>query len=74
MKRYTIGKYPKISLSDARNEAKELSYKISKGIDPILEVKNRISDNDYTIKDLADYFKKRFLPQKKESNLQPPDL
>jgi integrase len=67
VKRFTIGQFPKISLSGAREEAKELSYKIAKGVDPTIEVKNRIRESEYTISDLADYFKKRYLPLKKKS-------
>lgn len=67
VKRYTLGRYPKLGLSAARDDARELAYKVSKGFDPIMEVKDRIQDSEYTISDLADYFKKRYLPLKAKS-------
>lgn len=67
VKRYTLGRYPKISLTIARDEARELAYKVSKGYDPLMEVKRRVDDSKYTISDLAEYFKKRYLPLKKKS-------
>lgn len=41
-KRYTIGQFPKISLTQARELAKDLYAKIRLGINPILEKKERI--------------------------------
>jgi len=41
IKRFTIGKFPKISLSKARDQAKDLAYKIRKGTDPLYEKQKR---------------------------------
>lgn len=43
-KRYTIGQFPKISLTQARELAKDLYAKIRLGIDPMLEKKEKIAD------------------------------
>lgn len=43
-KRYTIGQFPKLSLTRARELAKDLYAKIRLGIDPILEKKERIEE------------------------------
>jgi len=67
VKRYTLGQFPKIGLSKARKEVKDLAYKLSKGIDPAMEVINKIDESRYTVSDLADYYKKRYLPLKAES-------
>ncbi|WP_409029362.1 tyrosine-type recombinase/integrase [Gracilimonas sediminicola] len=67
VKRFTLGQHPKVGLSKAREEAKELAYRVSKGLDPLMEVRNKIEDSKYTIADLADYFKKRYLPLMKKS-------
>ena len=67
VKRYTFGQYPKIGLSKVRDDAKDLAYKLSKGIDPSMEVKSKVEDSSYTISDLAKYFKKRYLPLKAAS-------
>lgn len=68
VKRFTIGSYPKISLAKARDEAKELAYKISQGIDPLQEKKNRKSlPQPKTFYDLTEAFKKQHLPMLKPS-------
>lgn len=65
IKRYTIGTFPKISLTKARDEADDLYQKVKKGIDPALE-KQIAKQASYSFKELAVDFKKRHLP-----NLRP---
>lgn len=66
--RYTIGKADDISLSDARDFARDLRFKIRKGEDPQAEkVKARRTVKANTVKDLAEMYKKRHLPHLKES-------
>src|SRR6056297_2194405 len=36
-KRFTIGKYPTIKLSDARKQARDLAIQVSTGVDPLEE-------------------------------------
>lgn len=69
--RYTIGKADDISLSDARDFARDLRFKIRKGEDPQAEkVKARRSTKASTVSDLAELYKKRHLPRLKESTLK----
>lgn len=66
-KRFTIGRYPTISLSKARTLAEELYIKSMQEIDPQkekLEARNRTI---ITISDLAESYKKRHLPKLKYS-------
>lgn len=66
-KRFTIGKYPTISLSKARSLAEELYIKSMQEIDPQkekLEARNRTI---ITISDLAESYKNRHLPNLKHS-------
>lgn len=69
VKRYTIGKYPAVSLAKAREEAKNLSYKVSQGIDPQAEKQERKKPKKepLTFKELADKYSKRHLPELKQS-------
>ena len=55
VKRFTIGTYPDISLAKARSDAKELSYKVSQGIDPNEEKKRRKhkSEGETSFKELG---------------------
>ncbi|OAN61661.1 hypothetical protein A8B79_04335 [Balneola sp. EhC07] len=66
-KRFTIGKYPAVSLSKARSLSEELYIKSMQEIDPQkekLETRNRTI---ITISDLAESYKKRHLPKLKHS-------
>lgn len=67
-KRYTIGKYPAISLGDARAKAKQIRAEVDEQKDPAylkqIEKKKPIEKN---IRELADRFKKHHLPKLKES-------
>jgi integrase len=67
-KRYTIGKFPDISLAQARDFAKDLKHKVKQGADPQDEkLARRRKPKEKTIKDLAETFKKRYLPKLKAS-------
>ncbi len=67
VKRFTIGSYPNVSLAKARQEAGELAYKVSKGIDPQAEKSKRKHQSDpQTFKELAEEFKTKHLPNLKE--------
>lgn len=64
VKRFTIGSYPNVSLSKARSEAKQLSYKVMNGIDPLIErqaIKKEPEDL-ITFSILCDRFTRRHLP------------
>jgi len=68
VKRYTIGKFPHTRLAKARERAGELSYKISKGIDPLEEKKkNKHKPARKTFAELAAEYSQDYLPEKKES-------
>lgn len=55
VKRFTIGGYSKITLSTARDEARELSYRIGKGEDPLAErQKQRHRPDPKIFRELAD--------------------
>jgi integrase len=66
-KRYTIGKYPIISLSKARTLADELYLQAKQEKDPQKEKMLSRRREIITIKDLADTYKKRHLPTLKKS-------
>lgn len=58
VKRYTIGKYPSVSLANARKEARELAYVVSKGNDPIALKQQRKKESQVTsFTELATAFK-----------------
>lgn len=62
-KRYKIGSYPNIGLSDARDEARVLSVKVNRGIDPLAEKQKReLVKDSLTFKELTDEFKIKHLP------------
>lgn len=63
--RYTIGRYPSTTLSEARDEVIRLKNEINKGRDPKEEQKKR--KNPTTFKELVDDYKQKYLPQKKAS-------
>lgn len=67
VKRYTIGSYPAVGLAKARKLSKELSYKVSNGIDPLIEKqKNREPIKEYSFTELAERYCKRHLPELRE--------
>ncbi|MEX0719948.1 MAG: tyrosine-type recombinase/integrase [Balneolaceae bacterium] len=62
-RRFTIGKFPEVSLSDARAKIRELKVRINDGIDPQAEKKKRrYKPKELTFKELADIFSKQHLP------------
>lgn len=67
-KRFTIGKFPSISLSDARAEVRKLKVKVNDGIDPQAEKKKRkYKPKELTFKELTDIFSKQHLQTLAES-------
>lgn len=67
-RRFTIGKFPALSLSDARASVRELKVKVNNGIDPQAEKKKRkYKPNELTFAELAGIFSKRYLPTLAES-------
>ncbi|MDZ7691972.1 MAG: tyrosine-type recombinase/integrase [Balneolaceae bacterium] len=67
VKRFTMGSFPKMGLSTAREEAKKLWFDISNGIDPLAEKKKQKSKPDPTLfKELAQEFKEKYLPTLRE--------
>lgn len=68
-RRYTIGTFPEISLHDARNKAREVHYKASKGIDPKEEEQEQNSNQSEptTFRDLAEKYKDTYLVQLADS-------
>lgn len=64
VKRYTIGSYPEISLAQARDKSKEITFNLSQGIDPLVE-KRKNKDQfkgEITFAELSDLYIKRHLP------------
>lgn len=69
-KKYTIGRYPDISLAQARSISDDLYVKIKQGEDiQKVKVKNR-HQNLVTVKDLAERFKKEYLSSLKMSTAE----
>ena len=67
-KKYKIGTYPNISLSDARDMARELANQVNNGIDPQAEKNRRKFQTDpKTFGELAAEFKEKYLPTLRES-------
>ncbi|MCG2590386.1 tyrosine-type recombinase/integrase [Rhodohalobacter sulfatireducens] len=65
---YKVGDYPDTSLSDAREEARELKGKVQDGLNPMAEKKARKQAPDViTVRDLIEDFKRDYLPKKKAS-------
>lgn len=64
VKRFTIGSYPSVSLSQARTAVRELAYQVSQGVDPLAEKKKRkiVPEKEFSFSDLCDRYKKRHLP------------
>lgn len=64
VKRYTIGSYPEVSLAQARNKSKEITFNLSQGIDPLVE-KRKNKDQfsgEITFAHLSDLYIKLHLP------------
>ena len=67
-KRYTIGPFPAIGLAEARDVAKSLKVEIALGKDPQAEkVAKRKMPKPKSVKDLSEAFKKKHLPNLKQS-------
>lgn len=67
IKRFTIGRFPGVSLSDARKEVRALKTKINNGTDPQAEKKKRkYKPKELTFKELAKLFSEQHLPKLKE--------
>jgi integrase len=67
-KRYKIGDYPNVGISDARDKAKQLADQVNDGIDPQAEKnakKNKAKPKKFEY--LVNQFKKKHLPTLKES-------
>lgn len=68
VKRFTIGSYPKIKLTDARSAVKELEKLLSNGIDPLEEKKRRKrAPKKIIVTELCDLYIEKHLPSLKES-------
>jgi len=65
VKRFTIGTYPNMSLSIARDEARGISNDLHKGIDPLHEKKERMKPGKM-FSELLEAFKKYHLPTLRE--------
>lgn len=66
-KRYTIGKFPAISLSEARKKVQKLKVQVNEGIDPNAEKhRKRYECNSTTFEDVVRDYKMRHLPTLRE--------
>ncbi|WP_234567982.1 tyrosine-type recombinase/integrase [Rhodohalobacter sp. 614A] len=65
VKRFTIGTYPNMSLSIARDEARGISNQLHKGIDPLQEKKERMKPGKM-FSELLEAFKQYHLPTLRE--------
>ncbi len=65
----TLGRYPKLSLSDARARVIKIKQKLERGEDPRIEIKEtqRANRNFYTVGDLCDEYIERHAKVKKKS-------
>jgi integrase len=63
-RRFTIGKFPAVSLSDARKQVLQLKVKVNNGIDPQAEKnkKKKTVKKEHTFKDVANEFIAKHLP------------
>ncbi|MFH5885511.1 tyrosine-type recombinase/integrase [Halalkalibaculum sp. DA3122] len=67
VKRFTIGRFPKTSLADAREEAGELEYKVNHGTDPLEEKKAKKSrPKPKTFEEIIEAYKEEHLPTLRE--------
>lgn len=71
VKRYTIGKYPAVTLTTARKQVKELSYQVSNGIDPgELKKKRKDTPVRQNFTDLVKLYKGVYLQTLREKTIQ----
>ena len=65
----TLGRYPKLSLSDARARVIKIKQKLERGEDPRIVIKEtqRVNRNFYTVGDLCDEYVERHAKVKKKS-------
>ena len=65
----TLGRYPKLSLADARAVVAKIKQKIERGEDPKVEIKEtqRANRNFYTVGDLCHEYIERHAKVKKKS-------
>lgn len=62
-KRYTLGKYPDLTLAEARELSKDMTAKVRLGIDPILEKRsNKDNYTDQKFEVLAERFLSNYVP------------
>jgi len=67
-RQYKIGKFPDVSLSEARKQVQQLRIDVDKGIDPQIEKrKSRYKPTELTFKQLSDRFIKNHLSNRKQS-------
>ncbi|HKK43875.1 MAG TPA: tyrosine-type recombinase/integrase [Balneolaceae bacterium] len=66
VKRFTIGKFPKTSLADARDEVGELEYKVNHGTDPLYEKQKRKQEKPKTFGEVIEDYKDEHLPTLRE--------
>lgn len=70
-RRFTIGKFPAVSLSQARDRTRKLKVKVGDGIDPQAEKnKRRYQPDKRTFAELAELFSKRHLSELRERTRQ----
>src|SRR5699024_6282871 len=68
VRRFTIGKFPDVSLSKARDRGRDLAYEIRKGYDPLEEKRKAKQESKMPVfKELAKEFKHKYLPTLRES-------
>ena len=70
-RRYKIGRYPDLSLAEARKRAGDLRIQVEQGIDPQGEKKIQKAsyDNTFTFRNLADRFTERHLSNRKQKTI-----
>ncbi len=67
-RQFKIGKFPDVSLSEARKQVQQLRIDVDKGIDPQIEKrKKRYKPKELTFKELSDRFIKNHLSNRKNS-------
>lgn len=68
VKRFTIGSYPAVKLAKARDDARDLTYQVGSGIDPLAE-RQKVKEPDIicTFAELSDRYKRRHLITLKKS-------
>lgn len=67
-RQFKIGKFPDVSLSEARKQVQQLRIDVDKGIDPQVEKrKSRYKPKELTFKELSDRFIKNHLSNRKPS-------